>query len=132
MKNTRFKAGLCVPKRKIGNVAFNKDEIIQTRKENKDCQILLFPELSLTGYTCGDLFFQAEILESCLSALEDIKEASKENMGARIILGLPLRKGNSLYNVAAFLNNGKILGFVPKSYLPNYSEFYEQRWFKEG
>ena len=78
MKNTRFKAGLCVPKRKIGNVTFNKDEIIQTRKENKDCQILLFPELSLTGYTCGDLFFQAEILESCLSALEDIKEASKE------------------------------------------------------
>lgn len=132
MKNTRFKAGLCVPKRKIGNVAFNKDEIIQTRKENKDCQILLFPELSLTGYTCGDLFFQAEILESCISALEDIKEASKENKGARIILGLPLRKGNSLYNVAAFLNNGKILGFVPKSYLPNYSEFYEQRWFKEG
>ena len=132
MKNTRFKAGLCVPKRKIGNVAFNKDEIIKTRKENKDCQILLFPELSLTGYTCGDLFFQAEILESCLSALEDIKEASKENKGARIILGLPLRRGNSLYNVAAFLNNGKILGFVPKSYLPNYSEFYEQRWFKEG
>lgn len=132
MKNTRYKAGLAVPKRKIGNVGYNKEQIIEIRKENKDCQILLFPELSLTGYTCGDLFFQDSILNGCLSALEEIKEASKENKGARIIFGRPFKKDNSLYNVAVIVNEGKILGIVPKSYLPNYAEFYEQRWFKEG
>ena len=132
MKNTRYKAGLAVPKRKIGNVGYNKEQIIEIRKENQDCQILLFPELSLTGYTCGDLFFQDSILNGCLSALEEIKEASKENKGARIIFGRPFKKDNSLYNVAVILNEGKILGIVPKSYLPNYAEFYEQRWFKEG
>lgn len=132
MKNTRYKAGLPVPKRKIGNVDYNKEQIIEIRKENRDCQILLFPELSLTGYTCGDLFFQDSILDGCLSALEEIKEASKENKGSRIIFGRPLKKDNSLYNVAVIVNEGKILGIVPKSYLPNYAEFYEQRWFKEG
>ena len=132
MNNTFYQASLCCPKRKISDVPFNTKEIISVRNKEKDSQILLFPELSLSGYTCGDLFFQHALLSSCLKGVKEIKEASRNLKGLRVVFGLPLRKDDSLYNVACVVNEGKVLGFVPKSYLPNYSEFYEERWFKEG
>lgn len=132
MKNSFRKVGLALPSMKISDVTYNVAQIEKLFLAQEDCSILLFPELSLTGYTCGDLFFQDSLLSACLDGIRKLKEDSKQKKGTLLIVGLPLRKENALYNVACIINDGKILGFVPKSYLPNYSEFYERRWFAYG
>ena len=132
MKNSYVKAGLALPSMKIADVSYNVSQIEKLFLSQNDLGILLFPELSLSGYTCGDLFFQDSLLDACLEGLKKLKEDSKQKKGTLLIVGLPFRKGNALYNVAALINDGHILGFVPKSNLPNYSEFYERRWFASG
>jgi NAD+ synthase (glutamine-hydrolysing) len=90
--------------------------------------IILFPELSLSAYSCGDLFFQKLLLEQSKSALKKLSEYSRTKP-ISIIAGFPLEVENRIFNCAAFINAGEILGIVPKTYLPNYNEFYEKRWF---
>ena len=91
-------------------------------------QVMVLPELHLSGYTCGDLFQQDRLIARCEEALNKIRKETA-SIQALIAVGLPMRLCDSLYNCAAVLQSGKILGVVPKQYLPNYQEFYEKRWF---
>jgi NAD+ synthase (glutamine-hydrolysing) len=91
--------------------------------------VVLFPELGLTGYTCGDLFGQAALIDAAQAALAEIVAATRGDRRL-VVVGLPLAVGNSLYNTAAVLHAGEILGVVPKQFLPTYKEFYEARWFR--
>lgn len=95
-----------------------------------DVQVVVFPELCLSGYTCADLFHQRILLDSCMEELVLLAEDVQEDLLA--FIGLPVYKDNQLFNCAAILHNGRILGFVPKSYLPNHYEFYERRWFSSA
>lgn len=115
---------------KLGNVKANTSNILEMIKEakNNNTQVLVFPELTLTGYTLQDLFFQARILNEAKEQLEVIKQYTKD-INMVVAVGLPLEVKNKLYNCTAILFDGEILGIVPKTYLPNYHEFYEARHF---
>lgn len=132
MKNSMMKVSLLVPKMKVGDVSYNAKEIISMLEKTDDnTSICLFPELSLTGYTAQDLFFQKPILDEVEEAIQLIaKETGKKE--SLIVIGAPLRKGNKLYNTAVFLSHGEIIAAIPKFYIPNYGEFYERRWFASG
>jgi NAD+ synthase (glutamine-hydrolysing) len=93
-----------------------------------DSDIVVFPELCVTGYTCADLFGQTRLLEAGRAAAERIARAT-EGRAQMVVVGLPLAVGNSRYNTAVVIGDGRILGIVPKQFLPNYKEFYERRWF---
>lgn len=112
----------------VGDPAANVQAILAACEEHSDSQILLFPELCLTGYTCGDLFAQSALLDQAVASLLQLLKATRHN-STLIVVGLPFRVGGMLYNVAACIQSGEILGMVPKQYLPNYQEFYEARWF---
>ena len=104
----------------------------EIEKANKNkVQILVFPELFLSGYTCGDLFLQTALQDACKSALTAVCRAT-ENSALVIVLGLPLKFGASLYNCAAVVQNGMVVAVIPKTYIPNYNEYYEKRWFASG
>jgi len=105
------------------------DEIYKAAQ--KQAQVIALPELFLSGYTCGDLFSQSILNDECEKALVQILEKTQD-ISALIVIGMPLRADNRLYNVAAVMQKGKLLGFVPKRYIPTYSEFYEKRWFASG
>lgn len=113
----------------IYNVQMMKKQIDEA--VNKNIQIISFPELSITGYTCGDLFNQDILIDKAYEGLKDLVDYSKDKMIV-IIVGSPIKCENKLYNCAVVINNGKILGIVPKTYIPNYNEFYEMRWFKSS
>jgi len=117
----------------VGGCRYNSDEIIGlVRKGDKEgIQILVFPELSITGYTCADLFHQEALLEDAKVQLRRILEETK-NSSCVSLIGIPLSIDNQLFNCAVVIQKGRILGVVPKTYVPNYSEFYEQRWFASG
>lgn len=117
----------------VADCAKNADEIIrlvhQAAKEY--ASLIVFPELSLTGYTCGDLFLQRSLVESAALELERVaKETSQTSIVA--VVGLPVAKGDRLYNCAAFIHRGSIIALVPKTFIPNYAEFYEQRHFSSA
>lgn len=120
------------PELRVADVAYNREEIIRLVREettnDEDLQGMVFPELALTAYTAGDLFFSKDLLDAAVSALKVIAEETA-NIPCLLILGLPLRHKGKLYNCAAVLFQGKLLGVVPKVHLPNYNEFYEARWF---
>ena len=122
-----------VPEMKVANTTFNTEEILKEIKslEKEKVDIALFPELSITGYTCADLFSQNLLLEKALEGLQKIKEETK-NYQIISIIGMPLILDNQLYNCAIPIQKGKILGIVPKTHIPNYNEFYEKRWFSDG
>ncbi len=117
----------------VGGISHNEKEIIKKVHEANEnsISILVLNELCLTGYTCNDIFFFQSVLAKAESSLLNIVRETK-NDNVFFSVGLPLRKGNSLYNCAAIICKGKILGIVPKSFIPNYGEFYEARWFKEA
>lgn len=127
------RVGAATPELKVANVKFNVEKIKDAIKEaeSKDVQILLFPELCITGYTCADLFMQDTLIENAEKGLLEIVESTMNNSQI-VIVGMPFNYRNKLYNVAVAIQNGKILGIVPKVYIPNYSEFYEKRWFNSG
>lgn len=127
-----MRVGAVVPEVRISDVDFNAKEIkkMMTKAEECGIQITLFPELSLTGYTCADLFLNEFLLDKAYNALIDLKKYSKKLKGV-FIVGLPMRLDNQLFNVGAVIEQGAILGIVPKTYIPNYGEFYEKRWFSE-
>ncbi len=124
------RVGAVVPELKVGNVEFNVEEIIQEIKKSakRGVELVTFPELSLTGYTCNDLFHQDILIKESLEGLTKIVNSTK-TLDILSIVGMPLALDNQLFNVAVVLQKGKILGVVPKTFIPNYSEFYEKRWF---
>ena len=128
-----IKVGAFVNKLHLGNPKENAKEIIKgiTEGIKKEVAILLTPELSLTGYTCGDMFLQDKLLKESLNALEEVKTATKDK-DIIVLVGIPLEIDNELYNCATVLENGKILGVIPKTFIPNYNEFYEARWFSSS
>ncbi len=119
-----------VPDVQVGNVEYNCKKILDVLRQTK-ADIIAFPELCLTGYTCGDLFFQEALLGQATEALKILAHNVKEENGM-VIVGLPVEIAGQLYNCAAVLCSGKILGLVPKTFLPNYHEFYEKRWFSSS
>lgn len=128
-----FQVASVSPQVAIANPLKNLEYIIQEieRPEYKNSRFIVFPELCLTGYTCGDLFFQNSLLketEKVISLLCDYLQ----NDSRMIAVGAPLRKNNKLYNCAIVIFRGTILGVVPKINIPNYQEFYEKRWFHSG
>ena len=124
------KVASAIPKVKVADCRYNIVEINRLIQEaaTSDVQIIVFPELSITGYSCGDLFFQQVLQEEALQGLLEIAECTA-HLDIISIVGLPIVIGHQLLNVGAVIQQGHILGLVPKSYLPNYKEFYEQRWF---
>ena len=124
------RAAACSPSLNVADTFFNAAEIIKTADEaaKNGAKIIIFPELCITGYTCSDLFLQDSLLRSSIESLAKITEETK-NLGALIAAGLPVTDGRALFNVAAVLFKGKVLAVIPKSYIPNYAEFYERRHF---
>lgn len=124
------RVGAAVNELHLCDTEFNKESIIKVLEEarEKGVEIVVFPELSLVGYTAQDMFLNDDLYEKTMKALKDLKEYSKTNPIV-FIVGAPLRIKNSLYNCAFSFYNGSIIGITPKTYIPNYSEFYEYRWF---
>jgi NAD+ synthase (glutamine-hydrolysing) len=120
----------CTTQVHLADPASNVAGIIETVRELNDrgVAIAVFPELCLTGYNIDDLLLQDVVLDAALSAIETLRAASVDMLPV-IVVGAPLRQGNRLYNCAVVVHRGRILGVVPKSYLPNYREFYEKRHF---
>lgn len=118
------------PKIRVGDVDFNVSQTVEFAKKASanDTAVIVFPELGLTGYTCGDLFNQNALLNKAIDGLYDLAEQTSD-LNTVIIVGLPVQVGGKLYNCAAVLHQGEILGIVPKQNVPNYSEFYELRHF---
>lgn len=130
MRDGFIKIAAATPDLHAADCEYNVSEIVKQAKEAaaKGAKLITFPELCLTGYTCGDLFLQETLLEGALDALNTVCRETAE-LAAVIVVGLPLRVRGKLYNVAAVINAGDVLAFVPKTHIPNYSEFYEQRHF---
>ena len=125
------KVAAATPLVKIADCHANAEAIDRMTAEamERGVSVVVFPELSLTGYTCGDLFLQSRMLEAGDEALAQLLATPRPIVS---IIGMPIYYKNNLYNCAVVIANGKICGIVPKSYIPNYSEFYESRWFTEG
>ncbi|MCM1148719.1 MAG: NAD(+) synthase [Butyricicoccus sp.] len=121
------------PKIKVADCRFNAGQIIDMMRDadRQGVKILALPELCMTGYTCGDLFLQDSLLDAAEEGLRTVLEATAE-LEILTALGMPVRAGGKLYNCAVAVQKGEILSVVPKTYLPNYGEFYEARWFCSG
>ncbi len=130
MKYGFVKVAASSPELRVADPAFNAKKIIGSIQEQaqKGTEILVFPELSVCGYTCGDLLLQKTFTDGCLSALKEIAAAT-EHLKMLVFVGVPVLFGGKLYNCAAAVANGRIAGIVPKTHIPNYGEFYEQRYF---
>ena len=126
------RVGAAVPSLALGNVKENMKRHLAMMREAKEkhVSIVTFPELSLTGYTCGDLFFQRRLLDDVTDALLTLKNEMPE--GILAVVGAPLEIEGALYNCAVVLHKGEIISAVPKTFLPNHGEFYEKRWFQSG
>ena len=135
MRDGFIKVAAGTPKIRVADCRYNAEQIFTMMREadKQGVKALCLPELCLTGYTCGDLFLQDTLLCGAEEGLQTILEATR-NLDMMTVLGLPVRCkwDNKLYNCAAVIQSGEILGLVPKTYLPNYGEFYEQRWFASG
>ena len=123
-----------VPNVRVGDPLQNarKHCAILEKADAKKVDILVFPELSLTGYTCQDLFFQDSLNDAALAGLGEILNCSRLHPDVVAVVGLPVRLGCRMFNCAAVLSGGMVHGLVPKTYIPNYHEFYEKRWFSSG
>jgi NAD+ synthase (glutamine-hydrolysing) len=131
MSNYGFvRVATAVPRLRVTDVTYNVAEIISLCRQAADenVQFLVFPELAITGYTCGDLFFQRELQQAAREGLRSILAATRD-LGMVIAVGLPISTDNQLFNCAAVSCRGQLLGIVPKSRIPGYKEFYEPRWF---
>lgn len=133
MKSGFLKVCAVSPRVTVAGVQSNLNAALQEiEKANKNkVQILVFPELFLSGYTCCDLFLQTALQDACKSALTAVCRAT-ENSALVVVIGLPLKFGASLYNCAAVVQNGMVVAVIPKTYIPNYNEYYEKRWFASG
>ena len=132
MKNQLISVGAAVPQLKVADVDYNVERIIDLIKKYRDCGVLVFPELCVTGYTCADLFGSELLLNKAEEGLFRIAEATEKMHGLAAVIGVPIRYSDKLYNCAAVLSEGKVLALIPKQFIPTYSEFYEGRWFASG
>lgn len=133
MKNGFLKVAVSTPDLKVADCQYNKQQLVKKTIEmdKKGVKLLVFPELSLTGYTCGDLFLQDTLLRGAKEALFAFVQETKQTEIVTV-LGMPLEHKGKLYNVAVVVDHGSIRGVVPKTFLPNYGEFYEARQFSPG
>lgn len=133
MKDGFIKVAAATPKIKVADPAYNTEEILKIidETEKNGASILVFSELTISGYTCGDLFLQQPLLTECKNQLLRIVKAT-ENKSMLVVVGCPIVIKQKLYNCAVVISDGSILGIVPKTHLPNYSEFYELRHFTSG
>ena len=126
-----IRAAAAVPRVSVGDPAKNGEEIskmIIEASERYGVKVMVLPELSVTGYTCADLFNQKNLLTSAERALGEITRHTKD-YDMLVAVGMPIEADNQLFNCAVVFHAGRILGVVPKTFLPNYNEFYEKRWF---
>ena len=133
MRHGFVRAAAVTPAIRVGDVAYNADQIRKGMEEAEraGASIVVFPELCITGYTCSDLFLQEVLLRR---AKEELLALAEETKGKELLVfvGLPLEVDGRLYNVAAVLHQGEVKAFIPKTFIPNYSEFYEVRHFTKG
>ena len=133
MKDGFIKVATATPIIRVGDCQFNIDNIKAeiAIAEKSNVKIIVFPELSITGYTCSDLFLQKQLLDSAIKSLEDIINFTKD-LDILCVVGLPIASGMSLYNCGAVVQKGELLALIPKKNIPAYSEFYETRHFTSG
>lgn len=127
------RTAVCSPELRVADVRFNTDRIVEAleKAEAAGADLVVFPELCLTGYTCGDLLYQKLLLEQATAALLELAERTAR-LDAAFIVGLPMALDGKNFNCAAFVTRGQIKGIVPKTYLPGTGEFYEERWFSSA
>lgn len=130
MQNGFIKVAAAIPSVRVADCAYNVEQIenIMAMAEGKGVEIICFPELSITAYTCQDLFSQQLLIDEAESSLLKLMEFSR-NLNITAIVGVPIVYKNMLFNCAAVIQKGKVVGLIPKTFLPNYKEFYEKRWF---
>mgnify|MGYP005959711891 CR=1 FL=1 len=128
-----FRVAAAAPRLRVADPDYNAGQLetVIDRAVAQQVRLLVTPELSVTGYTCADLFFQSALLQGAKDGLRGIVRASAA-LSSALAVGLPLELGGRLYNCAAIVAGGRLLGLVPKTYIPNYNEFYEKRWFTPG
>ncbi len=126
-----LRVAAAVPRLRVADCPYNAGRILElmARAEGAQVAVLVFPELSLTGYTCADLFHQPVLQKGALAALRQIARAGRSVFSGLALVGLPVAVDDQVFNCAALVHQGRVLGIVPKSFLPNYKEFYEGRWF---
>ena len=123
-----------VPSVKVGDVKKNVKDVCDfiAKADAAKADVVVFPEMALTGYTCADLFFQETLLRSCGEGLKKIVDCSFAYPDVTAVVGMPAVIAGQMYNCGAVISNGRVYGLVPKTYLPNYNEFYERRWFSSS
>ena len=128
-----YRIATCVPVTRVADPAFNSEQILKLagKAAADQASILLFPELAVSSYSCGDLFHNGTLLAGVEQAAARICRETAD-MDAILAIGAPVRYQDRLFNAALILQRGKILGIVPKTHLPNYREFYEKRYFSSG
>ena len=132
-KHSFVKVAAAIPEVKVADCVFNAERIIQLTKKavENQVQIICFPELSISAYSCGDLFHQSLLIRQSEEALSQIIRATA-SLNIIVIVGIPVAIGSHLFSTAAVVQSGQILGIVPKTHIPDYCEFYEKRWFSSG
>lgn len=133
MKHGFVKVAAVTPDIKVADTVYNRESICKAMDEavKEGAKVIVFPELCISGYTCGDLFLQGKLLTSCREQLLLLAQHT-EGKDALVFVGLPLEREGKLYNVAAAVHDGEVLAFIPKTYIPAYGEFYETRYFTQG
>lgn len=131
MKYGFVKCACLSPELRVADCAFNAQKTAELALAHPEARVAVFPELGLTGYTCGDLFLQRPLQDAAERGLAALAAATKE-LDSVLVAGVPVRFSGKLYNCAAVLLRGRLLGLVPKTFLPNYGEFYEKRHFSAG
>ncbi|MEI6751992.1 MAG: NAD(+) synthase [Paludibacter sp.] len=133
MNNGFVRVAAAIPELRVADCAFNTAQMAELvrKAEAEKVQVICFPELSVTAYTCADLFFQQQLLDDTLKALNELQLLSFTTT-ALIIVGAPIRVQNQLFNASVVIQGGHTLGVVPKTHLPNNNEFYEKRWFSSA
>ena len=129
-----IRIGCAVPAVRVGDTRKNASDICDflKRADDQSVDLLVFPEMALTGYTCQDLFFQEALHDGVKRGLREILDASAACPAVTAVVGLPLRVGARMFNCAAVISGGEVRGIMPKTSIPNYNEFYEKRWFASG
>jgi NAD+ synthase (glutamine-hydrolysing) len=125
-----IKVATAIPKLKVANCSYNIERIEELIKKaaHEHVQIICFPELSITAYTCGDLFHQQALIEEAETALKQLLKKTND-VDVISIVGMPVRQRDRLFNCGVVIQKGSILAVIPKTHIPNYHEFYEKRWF---
>ena len=133
MRDGFLKVAAATPKLRVADCDFNTEKILEmtAHAAKQGVKLLVFPELGITGYTCEDLFLQEVLLNAARTGLSRVRQATK-GLDIVVLVGLPFEKDGRLFNVAAIVQDGQILGLIPKQHIPNYAEFYEARYFAAG